>query len=139
MLNEDLFVDEKDKKIARLENVIASFKKYDSDRKKYYSKALIELGQLKEYVAELEKADKKARKIKQQKITINNLEKTISNNKYLIKIDNEKIKQINALKIQEENIKLKERNNILNRQLTKAREAISNLCSKLIKYENETN
>lgn len=139
MLNEDLFVDEKDKKIARLKHVIESFKKYDSNRKEYYSKALIELGQLKEYVAELEHKDKKARKIKQQKITINNLEKTIFNNKYLIKIDNEKIKQINALILQEENIKLKERNNILNRQLTKAREDISNLCSKLSKYENEIN
>lgn len=139
MLNEDLFVDEKDKKIARLEHVIASFKKYDSNRKKYYLKALIELGQLKEYVAELEDTDKKARKIKQQKIAINNLEKTISNNKYLTKIDNEKIMQINALIVQEENTKLKERNNILNRQLTKARKDISNLCSKLIKYENETN
>ena len=82
MLNEDLFVDEKDKKIARLKHVIESFKKYDSNRKEYYSKALIELGQLKEYVAELEHKDKKARKIKQQKITINNLEMTIFNNKY---------------------------------------------------------
>ena len=139
MLNEDFFVDEKDKKIARLKEVIEHFKKYDSDRKKYYAKSLIELGQLKEYIAELENKDKKARKIKQQKIVIHNLEKTIFNNKYLTNIDAEKIKQIDALMLQEENIKLKEKNKILSKQLTKAREDISRLCSKLSKYENETN
>ena len=41
--------------------------------------------------------------------------------------------------LQEENIKLKEKNKILSKQLTKAREDISRLCSKLSKYENETN
>ena len=134
MLNEDFF-DEKDRKIARLEQTIEHFKKYDSERKKYYSKALVELGQLKEYVAELEDTDKKARKLKQQSIAIRTLEKIISDNKYLAISDAEKIGQINVLKIQEENIKLKEKNSILSRDLTKAREDISRLCSKLSKYE----
>ena len=134
MLNEDFF-DEKDRKIARLEQTIEHFKKYDSERKKYYSKALIELGQLKEYVAELEDTDKKARKLKQQRIAIRTLEKIISDNKYLAISDAEKIGQINVLKIQEENIKLLERMKVLSKDLTRARENISRLCSKLSKYE----
>lgn len=134
MLNENFF-DEKDKKIAMLKKTIEHFKKYDSDRKKYYSKSLIELGQLKEYIAELEDEDKKAKKIKQQRVTIANLEKIISANRYLTKISAEQIRQINILELQKENIGLKERNKILSRDLTKAREDISRLCSKLSKYE----
>lgn len=134
MLNENFF-DEKDKKIAMLKKAIEHFKKYDSDRKKYYSKSLIELGQLKEYISELECTDKKARKIKNQKMVIASLEKTISNHKYLDKIDPKQIEQINIIKLQEENTELKKRNNILSRDLTKAREDISRLCFKLSKYE----
>ena len=96
---------------------------------------MIELGQLKEYVAELEDTDKKARKLKQQRIAIRTLEKIISDNKYLAISDAEKIGQINVLKIQEENIKLLERMKVLSKDLTRARENISRLCSKLSKYE----
>lgn len=53
MLNEDL-IDPKDLKIAKLKLAIENFKKYDKERKAYYSKSLIELGQLKDYVEELE-------------------------------------------------------------------------------------
>lgn len=138
MLNEGLF-DDKDKKIAKLKKAIESFKKYDSDRKKYYAESLIELGQLKEYIAELEDEDKKVKKIKQQRVTIANLEKIISANRYLTKISAEQIRQINILELQKENIGLKERNKILSRDLKRARESISLLCSKLSKYENEIN
>lgn len=133
MLNE-IFFDEKDREIIKLKKVIEYFKKYDSDRKEYYAKSLIELGQLKEYIAELEDTDKKARKIKYQKIAIANLERIIHNNKYLTKIDPEQIKQISILELQKENTELKERNKTLNKNLTKAREDISRLCSKLNKY-----
>lgn len=133
MLNE-IFFDEKDREIIKLKKVIECFKKYDSDRKEYYAKSLIELGQLKEYIAELEDTDKKARKIKYQKIAIANLERIIHNNKYLAKIDPEQIKQINVLELQKENTELKKRNKTLSKNLTKAREDISRLCSKLNKY-----
>lgn len=133
MLNE-IFFDEKDREIIKLKKVIEYFKKYDSDRKEYYAKSLIELGQLKEYIAELEDIDKKARKIKYQKITIANLERIIHNNKYLVKIDPEQIKQISILELQKENTELKERNKTLSKNLTKARKDISRLCSKLNKY-----
>lgn len=53
MLNEDL-MDPKDLKIARLELTIKKFKEYDEERKRYYKKAMVELGELKSYVAELE-------------------------------------------------------------------------------------
>ncbi|MGM9531324.1 hypothetical protein [Intestinibacter sp.] len=56
MLNEDL-LDPKDKeivtlklKIANLKKAIDKFKKYDKERKEYYRNALVELGELKEFI-----------------------------------------------------------------------------------------
>ena len=57
MLNEDLF-EEKDKEILKLKALIERFKKYDSNRKQYYADVLVELGQLRTYVSELEDTDK---------------------------------------------------------------------------------
>ena len=134
MLNEDFF-DEKDKKIARLEQTIEHFKKYDSERKKYYSKVLIELGQLKEYVAELEDTDKKAKKIKTQKLVIKNLERTITENKIAKIVDPEKIKEIEITELLEHVKKLEQDNNSLREKIGQYRKEISRLCNKL--YTNE--
>ena len=134
MLNEDFF-DEKDKKIARLEQTIEHFKKYDSERKKYYSKALIELGQLKEYVAELEDTDKKAKKIKAQKLAIKNLERIITENKIAKIVDPEKIKGIKITELLEHVKKLEQDNNSLREKIGQYRKEISRLCNKL--YTNE--
>ena len=51
MLNETLM---DNPEVNRLKFVISKFKEYDKERKAYYANALIELGQLKSYVEELE-------------------------------------------------------------------------------------
>lgn len=53
-MNRDLIGDEKDREIARLKFIIEKFKKYDEERKEYYSKKLERLGVLESYVEELE-------------------------------------------------------------------------------------
>lgn len=53
MLNEDFF-DSKDKTIILLKRKIEDFKKYDAERKQYYTNSLQELGALKSYIEELE-------------------------------------------------------------------------------------
>lgn len=72
MLNEDLF-DPKDLEIAKLKQAIKRFKKYDKERKKYYTNLEQEISMLKTYIQELEgdetvKSLKK--KIKDQRETI---------------------------------------------------------------------
>ena len=54
MLNEGLFDNNKDLKIAKLTNEIRSFKKYDEERKEYYRKALIRLGEAEEMLDSIE-------------------------------------------------------------------------------------
>lgn len=52
MLNENL-LDSKDIMIAKLKLAIKEFQEYDTERKKYYSNALVELGKLKDEIEEL--------------------------------------------------------------------------------------
>lgn len=52
MLNEDLF-DKKDKEIFRLRLIIDKFKKYDKERKEYYSNSLRRLGELESMFSEI--------------------------------------------------------------------------------------
>ena len=134
MLNEDFF-DEKDKKIARLKKAIEYFKKYDSNRKKYYSESLIELGQLREYVAELEDTDKKAKKIKAQKLAINNLQRIVTENKIANIVDPEKIKGIRITELLEHVKKLEQDNKSLREKIGQYRKEISRLCNKLCTNE----
>lgn len=54
MLNEELFEDKKDAEIARLRLAIKKFKKYDNERRKYYSDKMMRLGELESYVQELD-------------------------------------------------------------------------------------
>ena len=72
MLNETLM---DNPEVNRLKIIISKFKEYDKERKEYYANALIELGQLKSYVEELEESEdikivKLRRKIKAQKAAI---------------------------------------------------------------------
>jgi polyhydroxyalkanoate synthesis regulator phasin len=65
MLNECLLTEE-DKlryRIKQLEKTISDFKNYDKKRKVYYSKVLIENGELKSLVDELTDSDKKAQRL----------------------------------------------------------------------------
>lgn len=75
MLNETLM---DNPEVNRLKFVISKFKEYDKERKAYYANALIELGQLKSYVEELEESEdikiaKLRRKIKAQRASIRRL------------------------------------------------------------------
>ena len=130
MLNEDLF-EEKDKEILKLKALIERFKKYDSNRKQYYADVLVELGQLRTYVSELEDTDKKAKKIKAQKLVIKNLERTITENKIAKIVDPEKIKEIEITELLEHVKKLEQDNNSLREKIGQYRKEISRLCNKL--------
>ena len=134
MLNEDLF-EEKDKEILKLKALIERFKKYDSNRKQYYADVLVELGQLRTYVSELEDTDKKAKKIKTQKLAIKNLERIIAENKIAKIVDPEKIKEIEITELLEHVKKLEQDNNSLREKIGQYRKEISRLCNKL--YTNE--
>lgn len=134
MLNEDLF-EEKDKEILKLKALIERFKKYDSNRKQYYADVLVELGQLRTYVSELEDTDKKAKKIKAQKLVIKNLERTITENKIAKIVDPEKIKEIEITELLEHVKKLEQDNKSLREKIGQYRKEISRLCNKL--YTNE--
>ena len=134
MLNEDLF-EEKDKEILKLKALIERFKKYDSNRKQYYADVLVELGQLRTYVSELEDTDKKAKKIKAQKLVIKNLERTITENKIAKIVDPEKIKEIEITELLEHVKKLEQDNSSLREKIRQYRKEISRLCNKL--YTNE--
>ena len=130
MLNEDLF-EEKDKEILKLKALIERFKKYDSNRKQYYADVLVELGQLRTYILELEDTDKKAKKIKAQKQFIKNLERTITENKNAKIVDPEKIKEIEITELLEHVKKLEQDNNSLREKIGQYRKEISRLCNKL--------
>ena len=134
MLNEDLF-EEKDKEILKLKALIERFKKYDSNRKQYYADVLVELGQLRTYVSELEDTDKKAKKIKTQKLAIKNLERIIAENKIAKIVDPEKIKEIEITELLEHVKKLEQDNKSLREKIGQYRKEISRLCNKL--YTNE--
>ena len=134
MLNEDLF-EEKDKEMLKLKALIERFKKYDSNRKQYYADVLVELGQLRTYVSELEDTDKKAKKIKTQKLAIRNLERIIAENKIAKIVDPEKIKEIEITELLEHVKKLEQDNNSLREKIGQYRKEISRLCNKL--YTNE--
>ena len=134
MLNQDLF-EEKDKEILKLKALIEHFKKYDSNRKQYYADVLVELGQLRTYVSELEDTDKKAKKIKAQKLVIKNLERTIAENKIAKIVDPEKIKEIEITELLEHVKKLEQDNKSLREKIGQYRKEISRLCNKL--YTNE--
>ena len=57
MLNEKLFDNKKDAKIADLTLKIEAFKRYDEKRKEYYRKALIRLGEAEEILDSMEADD----------------------------------------------------------------------------------
>lgn len=57
MLNSNLFQNKKDREIARLKMTIDKFKKYDKDRKEYYSKSMQRLGELESLFQEFEDLD----------------------------------------------------------------------------------
>lgn len=100
MLNEDLLslVSPKDKEIAKLKRTIDKFKKYDKERKEYYREALVELGELKEFVESDDITYAMSQKIKNYKKAITDMTKSINYCKALEagiaidELDSEKVK-----------------------------------------------
>lgn len=100
MLNEILM---DNPEVNKLKIIIADFKKYDKERKEYYANVLVELGQLKSYVEELEESEdikiaKLRRKIKAQKAAIKSL--TCCNNLLKSKLEKceTELKKISLMK-----------------------------------------
>lgn len=97
MLNEDL-LSPKDKEIAKLKKTIDKFKKYDKERKEYYREALIELGELKEFIESDDITYAMSQKIKNYKKTITDMTRSINYCKALEagviidELDSEKVK-----------------------------------------------
>ena len=121
--------------ISRLKSTIAEFKKYDKERKEYYSKVLVEYGQLKSYIEELEDSDKKARKINNQKREICRLNTLIRTNKLKNIPESDLTKQEAAATITNLNNIIKD----LRKKLNSANKTISDLIYKLCKYERNSN
>ena len=97
MLNEKLFDNKKDARIADLTQKIEAFKRYDEKRKEYYRKALIRLGEAEEILDSMEADDPRhAIKglVKAKNAKIHELQ-----NKFSVEL-NEKDAEINNLKLE---------------------------------------
>lgn len=99
MLNSDLFTPEERQilelkaKISKLEDTIEAFKKYDKQRKEYYSSLSKKVGELESYISELEDTNRLARlnKIYKQQLT------ALNKKHYLSKIEDLNTLQVNDL------------------------------------------
>ena len=121
--------------ISRLKSTISKFKEYDKERKEYYSKVLVEYGQLKSYIEELEDSDKKARKINNQRREICRLNTLIRANKLKNIPELDLTKQETAETITNLNNIIKD----LRKKLNSPNKTISDLIYKLCKYERNSN
>lgn len=141
MLNEDLFLDQKDKEIARLKATIEQFKKYDKERKEYYSSKLIRLGQLESYVQEINNSiedknekDKTILRLNQiihnQRTELRSLQKIMSQKNIDIEQEKENLETIDLVKLKKELKTLKDEN-------IKLKKEIGNLVYRLSKNEQQ--
>jgi signal recognition particle GTPase len=112
----EILISETDKlkcKIAGLQDAIKAFKKYDKERKQYYSQTLVKLGQLESYVEELEEIlhsnDKKDLKAKcaRQANELRQLNRQISNMKLLDKYKGISDDELEGIKDEKDVIQLK--------------------------------
>lgn len=127
MLNQDL-IDPKDLEIARLKLIIEKFKKYDAERKQYYSKALQRLGGLEEYIEEIESnsvISKLKKKVKEQEKHLAYLNRIITVNKYHLFNDDYVLQYTVSAK------ELKERNKALSNEVTNLRKTVKDLVCRL--------
>lgn len=131
MLNKDI-IDPKDIEIARLKLTINNFKKYDTERKQYYSNALQRLGELESYVQELENnsviPDLKA-KIEKQRKELAYLNRVINANKYHLFNDNYEL--VCAVTVNE----ALEKNKSLSKEVKNLRQTIKDLICQLNKKD----
>ena len=80
MLNQDL-MDKKDITIAKLRRTIEAFKAYDRERKKYYSKSMMRLGELESYIMEIDGSGSIENKLNSLKGTIKKLQLVVDHYK----------------------------------------------------------
>ena len=139
ILNEDLW-DPKDleiaklkRKIQKLKGSIIAFKKYDEERKQYYSEVSQKIGELESYILELEHdsgLEKIIRLNKEYKHQINILTKKHYLSKVLEMSDNEVIE----LSTKEQ---LKQKIKSLQEDLLRERKSKDDLWSMIAKYRNK--
>lgn len=99
MLNSDLLTPEERQvlklkaKISKLEDTIKAFKKYDKQRKEYYSSLATKVGELESYISELEDTNRLAylNKIYKQQLSV------LNKKHYLSKIEDLNTLQVNDL------------------------------------------
>lgn len=136
MLNEDL-IDPKDLKIAKLKQAIESFKKYDEERKKYYSSALVKLGEYESLMDELNENEVIAKLnhlvdsyrgivIKYQKLKTNE------------KVPDD-IKSMERVDLENKIISLQDKNAELEKKIKSLRKTNDELIVRLIKSEKDDN
>lgn len=136
MINEKLI--DKDRLIYCLNRKIEDFKKYDEDRKKYYSQSLRRLGELESFLEEMESIEGKTMveklrvKIDSQKRMIRSLEAKLR----ILNISNEEIESVKSDKndvvlMEKEILDLRARIKKLEKENKNQKNTISSLIYKL--------
>ena len=111
--------------IQSLEHKVDNFKKYDANRKVYYSKAMQRLGELESWIDETDPEFKLRSKIQSQKQTITNLNALIKASKLEVPEDFDLAKaKVKILELQKEV-------NALTKQNTSLKASVSELVYKL--------
>lgn len=111
--------------IQSLEHKVDNFKKYDANRKVYYSKAMQRLGELESWIDETDPEFKLRGKIRSQKQTITNLSALIKASKLEVPEDFDLAKaKVKILELQKEV-------NALTKQNTSLKASVSELVYKL--------
>lgn len=111
--------------IQSLEHEVDNFKKYDANRKVYYSKAMQRLGELESWIDETDPEFKLRGKIQSQKQTITNLSALIKASKLEVPEDFDLAKaKVKILELQKEV-------NALTKQNTSLKASVSELVYKL--------
>lgn len=120
-----LYVGKLKSTIQSLEHKVDNFKKYDANRKVYYSKAMQRLGELESWIDETDPEFKLRGKIQSQKQTITNLSALIKASKLEVPEDFDLAKaKVKILELQKEV-------NALTKQNTSLKASVSELVYKL--------
>ena len=111
--------------IQSLEHKVDNFKKYDANRKVYYSKAMQRLGELESWIDEVDPEFKLRGKIQSQKQTITNLSALIKASKLEIP------ENFNLVKAEVKILELQKQVETLTKQNTNLKATVSELVYKL--------
>lgn len=111
--------------IQSLEHKVDNFKKYDANRKVYYSKAMQRLGELESWIDEIDPEFKLRGKIQSQKQTITNLSALIKASKLEVPED------FDLAKAKVKIFELQKEVNALTKQNTSLKASVSELVYKL--------